>query len=138
MNLDPEGYDEPEDPLHFFALDNSVAGLRIGEAGLLLKRALEHGRLRLCRVAQIMTKHPPVGEAARDALRRDLLPLPCAPVSAEETLVHEHVAGGKNLEELRSTAGPLLRRAGIAAWVFLMVVVVNFLGQGFSAANSMW
>ena len=91
-----------------------------------------------CRVAQIMTKHPPVGEAARDALRRDLLPLPCAPVSAEETLVHEHVAGGKNLEELRSTAGPLLRRAGIATWVFLMVVVVNFLGQGFSAANSMW
>ena len=136
--MDPEGYDEPEDPLHFFALDNSVAGLRIGEAGLLLKRALEHGRLRLCRVAQIMTKHPPVGEAARDALRRDLLPLPCAPVSAEETLVHEHVAGGKNLEELRSTAGPLLRRAGIAAWVFLMVVVVNFLGQGFSVANSMW
>ncbi len=94
LKLDQEGYDESEDLLHLFALDT--------------------GRLRLCPVGQIMASHPPVGEAARDAAQRNLLPLPCAFVSAEETLVHEQVAEGKSPKALRRSAGPPLRRVGKA------------------------
>ncbi len=105
----------------------------MGEAGSLLRhavtsRALHNGDMsRLVRCTH-------VGEV-RDSLDKDVLPSPVDPVTPEKERLLKASRAGTSPVEIRRDFPRTLRIASTAAWLFLVITVVNFLDRSVGASE---
>ncbi len=106
----------------------SLVGKSIPEVGLLLKHALLEGDLSL----SAMSRHllcTLVGKV-NDVVDRDVLPLPVAPSCPEEGRIFTALRAGTAPHDVSRDFSKSIKVAGRSAWLFLVVVALNFLALG--------
>ena len=124
-----------EEPLFKYATALPLEGRTMCEVGLILKHGVLVSSSRLGEVSRHMM-HNHVGKVL-EGLDPDVLPLPVDPAPAEEARILQALRGGATPSHIARDFGRSLRVAGRAAWLFLLVTVVNFLNLGLSAANTL-
>ncbi len=76
-----------------------------------------------------------VGVANHPDEIRDVLPLPVPKSDQHEDLILRAMRGGATLSDIRNDFPRTLPLAGRAAWIFLLIVVLNTLHLGWSPAS---
>ncbi len=106
------------------------------EMGLLLKQALLKSKVRIGQLA-LLLQHTHVATECVSSAPRDVLPLPVRKPDLDEHCILAALAGGATPAHVRKDFGRALPRAGRAAWIFLLILVVNFLHLGWSRAQTL-
>ncbi len=101
---------------------------------MLPKHALLGSRNRIGQVAALLA-NAHVGVANRPDEVRDVLPLPVPMLDKHEDLILRATRGGATLSDIRHGFPRTLPLAGRAAWIFLLIVVLNTLHLGRSPAS---
>ena len=125
---------QDEDPLKVLCGTMGTKGLNRGELGLLLKQGLLQSRQRLGQVAQLM-QNSHVGGQPLSHAPRDVLPLPVRAADPDEHRILTALRGGAQPRDLRRDFARSLPRAAHSAWLFLLVVTLNFMHLGWSDAR---
>ena len=110
-----------------------TTGLTIHEFGFLLKYSVVRGDFPVSTVAlQLYCTH--FGKVI-DALQKDVLPLPVEPPTPEEERVTKALSAGTAVPDLSRNFPKTFLVVGRAAWISLVVMVVNCLDLGRSMAH---
>ncbi len=117
-----------EEPLHRLATQHSLAGRSFAETGIVLKQAVMVSKLPLSEVVERVSSTP-VGMAASE-IPPDVLPLPL-PITAEEARLLTLLDIGTPFSNVPLDFKKTIHAAGISAWLFLLVVALNFLHLGY-------
>ncbi len=114
----------------------NARGLTRGEAGLLLKQALLKSQLRIGRLASLL-RHIHVGFGTVSEAPSDLLPMPVCPADLDETRILQAFAAGALPADVRRDFPSAVPPAARSAWIFLLILLVNFLHLGWSEVNTL-
>ncbi len=118
-----------DEPLHRLACEHSLAGRSFAEVGLALKRAVVDTKLPLGEVVE-KVRSTPVGLAASE-IPPDVLPLPLPVTTAEEDRLLTLLRCGTSFHDVSLGFQKTIHAAGISAWLFLLIVALNFLHFGY-------
>ncbi len=119
------------DALQDLARALSIAGRTLEEVGILLKHGLMSSAIRLGKVAQIMASIT-VGSGSTASIPQELLPLPVAPTGPEEARITQALRGGVQPIDIAANFPTTVRAAGRRAWLFLLVLAINYMSLGHS------
>ena len=103
---------------------------------MVLKQGLLWSSLRLGQVAQIL-QHTHVAGETKSLAPRDVLPLPVCTPDLNEHRILRALEGGAAPRDLRRDFRESLPRAARAAWVFLLIMTLNFMNLGWSDARTL-
>ena len=118
-----------EEPLHRLASQHSLAGRSFAELGLVFKQAVIVSKLPLSEVVERVSSTP-VAEAM-SAIPPDVLPLPLPSTTAEEARLLTLLDIGTPFSTISFEFKKTIHAAGVSAWLFLLVVALNFLHLGY-------
>ncbi len=119
------------DALQELARALSIAGRTLEEVGILLKHGLMSSAIRLGKVAQIMSSIT-VGSGSTASIPQEPLPLPVAPTGPEEARVAQALRGGVQPTGITANFPTTVRAAVRRTWLFLLVLVINYMSLGLS------
>ena len=116
-------------------------GHTLTEMGLLLRGVVEKSELKIGEIARHLRQATFGGEDIRNLgaqLRPDVFPLPVPSSGPEEArLITVLQSGDVTIGEVRRSFANTIARAGHRAWVFLVIVALNYLWVGNSAASGL-
>ena len=125
-----------DDPIFQLCQQVDARGLMRGELGLLLKQAMLKSQLRIGQLASLL-QHIHVGFGTVSESPRDLLPLPVCKPDLDETRILQAFAAGAKPADIRRDFPSAVPRAARSAWVFLLILLVNFLHLGWSEVGTL-
>ena len=102
----------------------------------MLKQALLKSQLRIGRLASLL-RHIHVGFGTVSGAPRDVLPMPVCPADINETRILQALAAGALPADVRRDFPRSVPRAARSAWIFLLILLVNFLHLGWSEVDSL-
>ena len=108
--------------------------MRRGELGIIIRIGLEKSRLRLAQVARAIS-NTHVGKRAVAELDSDLLPLPAPLRERSESRLLSAILGGATVPDLRRDFPTVLPSVAVSFWLWLIIVVLNYMWLGWSPAD---
>ena len=123
------------EPLHQIARSLSLKDRDICEVGLIMKHALMESKMAIGEACRLLA-HNHVGSIL-DNLDCDVLPLPVASPRVEERRILQALRAGAEPSHIFKDFTRSVRCAGRHAWLFLLVVLVNFMNLGLSEVHTL-
>ena len=120
-----------DEDFHIWAQRHDLTGCGLEEIGVLLRFGLLRSTFRLGEAARVFS-NTIVGNVC-DTLDKDVLPLPCGPPGSAEESIFKAITGGASPADIRRNMQRTLRSAGRAAWLSLLIVLVNYMSLGLGA-----
>ena len=122
--------------MHRAANAVNISGFKMEEVGLLLRGAIEDSELKIGEVARQVQQATFGSEGVRDlGARPDVFPLPVSSIGPDAVrLIAVLKSGDTSINEMRASFAAAIKRSGRRAWISLVLIALNYLWVGNSAA----